>query len=471
MKRLHILSALVLIFALAGCDDYLTVPEKGKVIPETIEHYNQLLSNFNKFTNSSANAYFYSDDIKLYADETSRIPWNGVIVEYENGYLFKDHLYDDPDDADQDWNNFYDQIYVCNQVIENIDEAVGDDEVLRAQTKGKALAQRAYAYFMLVNLYSKHYDESSYDADLGVPLHTVPDINAEKARATVKEVYDLIEEDLLEAAELVPEEAEFNYHPDKSGVYGLLARMYLYQGDWENARDYANQALQRHSFLYDYKTIDFIPGAPPQAGMIGYPREGTDNEEAVWFKKSGMQWIYNVAVYMTGEHKALYDDGDRRLYFRLVDNFVFGPNAHGKVIFTKEFYYKAGITTPELYLIRAESNARLNNPSAAIADLNTLRQNRFDGSEYTPYSDNKTSSEALDLVLKERRVELFMHPLRLFDLKRLNKDPEFAKTITRSFDGQTYTIEPGDNNYVLAIPKKVMNLNSKIEQNSRDNRN
>lgn len=459
---------LIVALMLSGCTDFLNVHNKGLVHPRTVEQYSKLLKNYGKFTPSTTNAYFYNDEIKIYSDEVSRIPWG--YKQYINGYLFKDYLYDKPDGNDRDWNNFYSQIYICNQVLANIDDAPGNNEKLRKEAKGEALAQRAYAYLMLVNLYGKAYDPKTADTDLGVPLMLKPDINAKKPRATVKEVYDLIEKNLLTAAKLLPEDTEFNYHPTKAGAYGLLAKMYFYMGDWTNAKKYSNKALQYNHFLYDYNNFDFIPHAPPFAGLAGYPKDGLQNKECIWFKQSINLFVYNVAVYMTDEYKSLFDPGDRRLYFRLIDAFVFGPNKHGKTIFTKEFYYKAGITVPQQLLIRAEANARLKNASAAIHDLNTLRKKRFDMGKFVPYDDTVSPEKALKLVLKERQLELFFNPSRLFDLKRLNKDPRFAKTVTRTFDGKTYTIKPGDKNYVIAIPKKVMNLNSKIKQNPRAGR-
>lgn len=116
---------------------------------------------------------------------------------------------------DADWNNFYAQIYISNVVLDKIEEASGTNEDLRKMTKGEALAQRAYAYFMLVNIYGKHYNSATSLTDLGVPLYLDSDINKLKGRATVEEVYNQIESDLLEALPLLPETQEFPYHPSQ----------------------------------------------------------------------------------------------------------------------------------------------------------------------------------------------------------------------------------------------------------------
>lgn len=464
----HLLIILCTAFLLSACNKYIDIDEKGKVIPKTIQDFSDLMNDYNGFIVSTDNMFYLSDQIKVYPDEVNRIFYGADV--FLNGYLWKDYLFVNADDNDRDWNNFYRQIYVCNVVLDNIEQAQGTDEALRKQTKGDALAQRAYAYFMLVNMYSKHYNQATYDKDAGVPLYLKPDINASKGRATVKEVYDQIEADLLEAEKLLPPQPAYNYHPGKAGVYGLLAQMYLYQQKWEAAESYAEKALQIHSFLYNLNNFDFIPGLPPFLGVPGYPTQAKDNEEDIWHKQSTIPFIYMIAVYMTDAQRALYDDGDRRLHFTEIDGAIFGPPMHGKSLFVIDRFYRAGIFTPDLYLIRAEANARLNHPDLAIEDLNILRKSRFLASKYIPYTLDKTQEEALQLVLKERKVELFQTAWRWFDLKRFNQIPESRKSVSRKYDGQTITLKPEDNNWVLPIPKKVLTLNSLMEQNPRDNR-
>ena len=59
-------------------------------------------------------------------------------------------------------------------------------------------------------------------------------------------------------------------------------------------------------------------------------------------------------------------------------------------------------------------------------------------------------------VLEERRREFaFLGIYRFVDLKRLNKESRFQKTITHSADGQTWTLPPNDNRYIIPIPPVV----------------
>ena len=82
---------------------------------------------------------------------------------------------------------------------------------------------------MLVNLYAKHYNPQTAADDPGVPMHLVPDINALLGRSTVKEVYDQMEADLLEATKLLPTQRNYKNHPVQASAEGMLAKLYLYK--------------------------------------------------------------------------------------------------------------------------------------------------------------------------------------------------------------------------------------------------
>ncbi len=124
----------------------------------------------------------------------------------------------------------------------------------------------------------------------------------------------------------------------------------------------------------------------------------------------------------------------------------------------------SGPTVPEMLLIKAECLARSGDAAAATEVLNTLRIARFRAGDYEPLS---VVDDVLPTVLDERRRELFGTGIRWFDLKRLNKEDRFAKTISREFRGATYTLEPNANKYVFPIANIYISQNPEIEQNPR----
>ena len=82
----------------------------------------------------------------------------------------------------------------------------------------------------------------------------------------------------------------------------------------------------------------------------------------------------------------------------------------------------------EVHLNRAEAYAKMNDVPSAVADLNLILENRLlvpEGElidDYL-YDDGSISNdEILDIVLKERRIELAFEGHRIFDLLRNGKD-------------------------------------------------
>ena len=124
------------------------------------------------------------------------------------------------------------------------------------------------------------------------------------------------------------------------------------------------------------------------------------------------------------------------------------------------------MSTPEIYLIAAECEARVGDVGRAMALVNKLRDNRIKNNTALTATDK---DDALKKVLEERRRELAMSGMvRYIDLKRLNQEVRFTKSVTHITGDGTFRLEPNSPLYVLPIPAKVMRFNSKtIQQNER----
>src|SRR5690606_36074737 len=111
------------------------------------------------------------------------------------------------------------------------------------QLLGEMYAIRALAHFDLVRMFAQPYNFTADASHLGVPVIT--EVKAEiisPKRETVKTVYDQIVSDLHQAIALMNV-------PVKQGKFtptaarALLAKVYLYMEDWENAEKYASEAI------------------------------------------------------------------------------------------------------------------------------------------------------------------------------------------------------------------------------------
>ncbi|WP_231576799.1 RagB/SusD family nutrient uptake outer membrane protein [Sphingobacterium sp. IITKGP-BTPF85] len=124
-----------------------------------------------------------------------------------------------------------------------------------------------------------------------------------------------------------------------------------------------------------------------------------------------------------------------------------------------------GLTTPELYFIRAECAVRRNDLEIAISDMNKLLERRWVKGAYVQV-DERDPNRLLSLILKERRKELVFRGLRWTDLKRLNLDPKFRTTLKRNLDGKLYQLEPNSFSYGILLPLDAINIGGLI-QNKR----
>ncbi|MDQ0640073.1 tetratricopeptide (TPR) repeat protein [Pedobacter sp. W3I1] len=428
-------------------------PDKGLLIPTTLDDFNALMDNLTIFNISPALQEISADD--FYATDAAVAGFTTVVQ--KNSYLWAGDLYQN--EPCVDWNFPYQQIFYANIILDGLEELKGVEGSTTGWniTKGSALFHRAFALYNLVQLFSRPYDKNTASIDLGVPLRLTADVNAKVGRSSVQQVYDQLIGDLLEAEKLLPQTTQFKSRPSRAAADALLARVYLNMENYELADKYAVAALALNRSLLDYNAISLTATNP-------FPSSpAADNPEVIFYDKLiPYGFTSSTRATVADELYQLYADKDLR-----------------KTIFfagTAPFYFKGryassrlqlfgGLAVDELYLIRAESLARMGSFAAAMKELNTLLITRWARGTYQPFAA-ANAEDALKIVLLERRKELTFRGLRWGDLRRLNKDPRFAKTIVRTVSGQVYTLSPGDKRYVLPIPPEEIVV-SGIAQNER----
>nr|WP_295873182.1 RagB/SusD family nutrient uptake outer membrane protein [uncultured Chitinophaga sp.] len=482
MKKIFILLLAGASFAaLPACNKYLDIKPKGYTIPEYFDDYQKLMNHINLVAAVGAYPAYITDDVEGGEDndvnQSASYPFYSVYK--RNLYSFAPGQIFEQNDNDPQWNPSYDNIFVCNTVINNVMTVKDASEQEKKRLRAQALVSRAFEYLTLVNIYAEQYDPASAAAALGVPLVLTEDITKPYERKSVAAVYAQIKQDLEEALPNLPDKVPNSLKPGKSAAYGLLSRVSLYMGDYKTSLENVNKALSANNALMSYAAYDIRKGT---WGRVWNPVDSTVfpdghlNRETIWFRRgtASSSSIF-TEVYANPDLISVFKKNlpagavDKRFSLFYCDGeALFGPNKilfPGRVLWAAYVEFNLGVGTPELYLNAAEAEARTGSKDRAMQLINTLRNSRIINNQPLVAANNE---EALRLVLEERRRELaLMGYSRLADLKRLNKDARFAKTVTHKHNGQTYTLPANDKRYVFPIPPKVLAMNPDIPQYER----
>ncbi|MEO8583361.1 MAG: RagB/SusD family nutrient uptake outer membrane protein, partial [Flavitalea sp.] len=288
-----------------------------------------------------------------------------------NAYIFAPDIFSGKTDMDV-WNIPYQRVYIANVVLDKLKELTTQDMISYNRIKGEALFHRVNSFYWLSQTYMEAYDATNAKTKPGVPVRLVADPNAKTRRSTMEETYAQMIADAKESLQNCPVTATNPFHPSAAAAAGLLARIYLSMQDYPNALHYADTALEMKNELMDFNTLDTSAYNPiPQY-----------NKEIIWSDVTPST-VFNPA-FNTVDTLLFntYASNDLRTYVyfknRTDDLHAFNGNYSGS-----ESLF-AGIATDELWLIRAECEARQNEVNLAMSDLNHLLVNRFSMGTFIP---------------------------------------------------------------------------------------
>lgn len=379
------------------------------------------------------------------------------------------------------WFVSYRVINGANQII----AALGDpqDQPSR-QLLGENYFLRAFMHLELLKLFAKPYSHGRDNE--GVLLKTSLEDEPEQARATVGACYDQVEADLLRAEELM-EGGRGTAYASKGAAQALLSRVYLHMEQWQDAIDYADLVIDEGPYELEPRAnyVNAFWNSPSSSEAIWYVAQTLQDDKALasigsmYLTDRGLGW---GEIYPSETLRELLEEypNDVRNDFIKPDLEADGVtvkqrNGYPKYFITK-FSYQDDVVTlnspqmirlGEVYLNRAEAYAHLDNVEVAIANVNTIRSRAgLSGTELYSTTDFKGLPTVLDVVLRERRLELAWEGFRTLDLVRNEKD------VDRSFPGihlptgePTQVISWDDPRNIYLIPLNEVSNNTLIEQN------
>ncbi len=443
----------LLVVLVSGCkkeDAFLnTKPNISLAVPSSLSDLQKLIHNQGILNqNYPVLGEIASDDYYV-----SSSLWDNQVAYQRNSYIWAKVVYD-PGANVFDWSDSYTQVYYANTVLDYLTKITiaPSQQDLYNQIKGSALFFRSIAFYNLVQTFALPYDTKTASTDLGIPLRLTSDINVKSGRATEQQCYQQILSDLQTALTLLPNINSDITIPSKAATYGLLSRINLALGDYPSSLANAKSALLINSTLQDYNLLN--PNAFPV-----YPNYSP--EELFHSSMEGNGLVgFNAQVDST-VYKSFNDPNDLRLA-------IFFYNSGGMIEFNSQFDKHNNVTSSiannEIYLNKAECEARSNDYQDAMADLNTLLITRWIKGTFKPYTAT-SSDDALNQILSERRKEMLLTGIRWTDLRRLNKDSRFAVTLKRNINGTIYTLPPNDPRYAFPIPDNEIQLTGEPQNN------
>jgi len=468
-KTIYSTIVFLLCFSTYSCkkqDEYLNVKRNiHEVVPTTIADFQAIMDD-----GSSLNTYFPTIGFSG-SDNNDAV--EGLLdlltPPTKASYIWAKDIYQGSSDQTQDWDKPYNAVESCNIVLDGLNKIspTTNNQLQFNNAKGSALFFRSFYFYSLAQVFCKAYDNATASTDLGIVLRLTSDINVKSTRATVQQTYDQMINDLKQAISLLPATPSFAYRPSQTSANALLAKVYLSMGDYANAANYAAASLHQVNNLLDFNSSMIKPDQSQP--FPAYPNNPEITFYGEYSQGLGTFFCLNALDYVNINATLynLYDDNDLRksLFFSVVNDNPFG-NIFFRGSYTAGYNGFAGIATNEVYLISAESKARTGDITGALSDLNSLLIKRYKTGTFVPVTLTDPTA-LLTKILLERRKELpFTGQLRWEDLRRLNKDPRFAITLTRVLNGVTYTLPPNDPRYVLPIPDAEIQL-SGIPQNQR----
>jgi hypothetical protein len=369
------------------------------------------------------------------------------------------------------WSEAYEAVNVANLVIAQIDNLADGAE--KDNILGQALAIRAWAHFDLVRFYGKIPTQSAdANASLGVVYIKAEDGDtedplAEPVRETVASNYAEIIGDLERAAQLIGDD-NGEGKLDVNGVYGLLSRVYLYNGEYQKVIDAANKVDVELATAED---LEGLYTDVNEAGLvvelaINTSSESTGNNVGVLYSQTTASDVLEYAFDFDFFNSI--DEDDLRLG---VISYI-GENSGNQYNAIAKFLGETGevngrvdikvLRAEEVLLNKAEAQFELG--LDALSTLNELRDLR-----YVAYDGGEAGQDLEDAIQFERRVELSFEGHRFFDLKRRG-EPVMRSTMGDIIDGSGTppdfpTLAADNFRFQMPIPIAEINSNQNIVQN------
>ncbi|MCF0199080.1 MAG: RagB/SusD family nutrient uptake outer membrane protein [Bacteroidaceae bacterium] len=407
MKLYKYLSIVAIGMSLASCNDFLDATPDSRIEVDNEAEVKALLNTAYPDASIIRLTELASDN----ADDLNGEE-NGHYDRFsEQCFFWQPITEEDNENSAMVWERHYAAIAAANHALVAIDKMGGATTDHLKAYRAEALLCRAYAHFMLTNIFGKHYSVAHATEDLGVPYITEPEVtlNPSYERLTVAEDYALIEKDLLEGIELMSD-AVFevpHYHFNSKAAYTFASRFYLFCNQPEKVIKYATLALgdTPEALMRDYDAMQDMPtdNMQPRAMQYASSTEKANfllipvySQDQYYFSGTSMGGRFNnnsyigqaeqlfITPWMPSNQNAqqtqdmyrsywFYSQVYNKFLFPKIPNYFEEVNNNTHTGYARTIY--VALKAEEALLNRAEAYALTGELKLALEDVNVWTQN------------------------------------------------------------------------------------------------
>lgn len=459
---LTFLLSYLLTFSSCG-DSYLDNVPKGEKIPTTLKDFTDLIGDeYTNHTEDVTEAIYLLND--AYASDAS-LSYSMLYRANYNWDTSIDRVKENKSD-EPTYYHAYSAISTANLIIENAQTATEATDEERRVAVAQARVLRDMRYFTVLNYYAKQYDPATAATDGGIPIIESAEVGAAYTQPSVQGVYDYLTADLEAALPDLPETSANQLYADKATGYAFAARLYLQMSNYDKALSYAQQALQYNDQLFDW--ISFYEQNKAIIDNSDYYQDIYSPMDFSFVENynfcHGSNSYQGTEDRLTVDRGARFEAGDAAFLSRWKLRTVGSETYYSSNI--SGYFNRGGMTTTEVYLIEAECLARKGQISQAMDVVNKVRQARILPEQYSPLTAT-TTEEAVRIVRDVKANALILTFVPFCDARRLNLEPAYATTLTKTVDGEQRTLTPDSYLWVMPFPQGAIKNsgNGTITQN------
>lgn len=269
---------------LTACNDFLDTPPQGQIGEAAVRNdpaaaQSLVTGIYNSMWEGNMHGFSYVGMTNIASDDADKgsSPADGA-----NSYGTLDNLNPTAGvgNLNDVWATYFRAIARANQALALVPLSPAE-QVVRNRLEGEVRFLRAYFYFNLVRFFG------------GVPLiNAVPPVDeinntALQTRASREQVYALITGDLRFAANNLPIKAQTQTgKATKAAAMGMLAKVYLYQKNWQQAYNLTDSIIKNQAGTYEL--------LPNYANI--WREAGANGPESLFEVQTGINLACNAAI-------------------------------------------------------------------------------------------------------------------------------------------------------------------------------